>query len=112
MNHNPFIPREQRTAILTFDNGQRIRAEVLIPKSDRPMWHDDLERRFIRDLQVAATGSTQARQSAYPAQLISEHIKTVKNNRTMKEEYTSWEYFKEDTPITNIKVNPRIIYKD
>lgn len=30
----------------------------------------------------------------------------------MKEEYASWEYFKEDTPITNIKVNPRIIYKD
>lgn len=30
----------------------------------------------------------------------------------MKEEYTSWKYFKEDTPITNIKVNPRIIYKD
>lgn len=30
----------------------------------------------------------------------------------MKEEYTSWEYFKEYTPITNIKVNPRIIYKD
>ena len=29
----------------------------------------------------------------------------------MKEEYTSWEYFKEDIPI-NIKVNPRIIYKD
>ncbi len=29
----------------------------------------------------------------------------------MKEEYTSWEYFKEDTPI-NIKVNSRIIYKD
>ena len=30
----------------------------------------------------------------------------------MKEEYTSWEYFKEDTPITNIKVNSQIIYKD
>lgn len=30
----------------------------------------------------------------------------------MKEEYTSWEYFKEDTPITNIQVNPQIIYKD
>ena len=33
MNHNPFIPREQRTAILTFDNGQRVRAEILIPKN-------------------------------------------------------------------------------
>lgn len=49
MNHNPFMPREQRTAILTFDNGQRVRAEVLIPKSDRAKWHDDLERRFIED---------------------------------------------------------------
>ena len=35
MIHNPFMPREQRTAILTFDNGQRVRAEILIPKSDR-----------------------------------------------------------------------------
>lgn len=23
----------------------------------------------------------------------------------MKEEYTSWEYFKEDTPINNMRVN-------
>ena len=29
MKHNPFVPREQRTAILTFDNGQRVRAETL-----------------------------------------------------------------------------------
>lgn len=29
MKHNPFVPREQRTAILTFDNGQRVRAEIL-----------------------------------------------------------------------------------
>lgn len=28
MKHNPFVPREQRTAILTFDNGQRS-----VPKS-------------------------------------------------------------------------------
>lgn len=28
MKHNPFVPREQRTAILTFDNGQRVRAEM------------------------------------------------------------------------------------
>lgn len=50
MIHNPFMPREQRTAILTFDNGQRVRAEILIPKSDRPIFHNDLERRFIEDL--------------------------------------------------------------
>lgn len=49
MNHNPFMPREQCTAILTFDNGQRVRAEVLIPKTDRATWHDDIERRFIED---------------------------------------------------------------
>lgn len=49
MNHNPFAATEQRTAILTFDNGQRVRAEVLIPKSDRATWHDGIERRFIRE---------------------------------------------------------------
>ena len=49
MNHNPFEATEQRTAIITFDNGQRVRAEVLIPKSDRETWHDDIERRFIRE---------------------------------------------------------------
>lgn len=49
MIHNPFMPREQRTAILTFDNCQRVRAEILIPKSDRPIFHNDLERRFIED---------------------------------------------------------------
>lgn len=49
MNHNPFAATEQRTAILTFDNGQRVRAEILIPKSDRPIFHNDLERRFIED---------------------------------------------------------------
>lgn len=49
MIHNPFMPREQRTAILTFDNGQRVRVEILIPKSDRPIFHNDLERRFIED---------------------------------------------------------------
>ena len=49
MNLNPFAITEQRTAILTFDNGQRVRAEILIPKSDRPIFHNDLERRFIED---------------------------------------------------------------
>lgn len=79
MNHNPFMPREQRTAILTFDNGQRVRAEILIPQV-RPT---NLSRRPRTTLhprlpQVAASGCTQVSQSAYPAQLISEHIKTVK----------------------------------
>lgn len=36
MKHNPFVPREQRTAILTFDNGHRARAEVLLPGTDKP----------------------------------------------------------------------------
>lgn len=47
MSNNPFIPPQPRTAILTFDNGQRIRAEILIPMSDRPVFQDELERRFI-----------------------------------------------------------------
>lgn len=49
MNHHSFMPREQRTAILTFDNGQRVRAEIFISKSDRPIFHDNLERRFKED---------------------------------------------------------------
>ncbi len=49
MKHNPFIPREQRTAILTFDNGLRARAEVSLPGTDKPVWHADLERRLVRD---------------------------------------------------------------
>uniref|UniRef100_UPI004026CC5D hypothetical protein n=1 Tax=Prevotella sp. TaxID=59823 RepID=UPI004026CC5D len=46
MSNNLFIP-QQRTAILAFDNGQRVRAEILVPKSDRPEFYDELERRFI-----------------------------------------------------------------
>ena len=53
MKHNPFIPREQRTAILTFDNGLRARAEVLLPGTDKPVWHADLERRLVRDFNKA-----------------------------------------------------------
>lgn len=49
MSYNPFVPREWRTAILTFDNGHRARAEVLLPGTDKPVWHADLERRLVRD---------------------------------------------------------------
>ena len=49
MKHNPFVPREWRTAILTFDNGTRARAEVLLPGTDKPVRHADLERRLVRD---------------------------------------------------------------
>lgn len=48
MKHNPFVPREQRTAILTFDNGQRVRAEITLPGTDKPVWHADLERHIVR----------------------------------------------------------------
>lgn len=48
MKHNPFVPREQRTAILTFDNGQRVRAEITLPGTDKPVWHADLERRIVK----------------------------------------------------------------
>ena len=41
MKHNPFVPREWRTAILTLDNGERVRAEVLLPGTDKPVWHAD-----------------------------------------------------------------------
>lgn len=49
MKHNPFVPREWRAAILTFDNGHSARAEVLLPGTDKPVWHADLERRLVRD---------------------------------------------------------------
>lgn len=50
MKHNPFVPREQRTAILTFDNGQRVRAEITLPGTDKPVWHTELERRIVNIL--------------------------------------------------------------
>ena len=53
MNSNPFIPPHQRTAILTFDNGQRVRAEVTLPGTDKPVWHADLERHIVRDFNKA-----------------------------------------------------------
>lgn len=53
MNNNPFIPPQQRTAILTFDNGQRVRAEISIPGTDKPVWHTELERRIVRDFNKA-----------------------------------------------------------
>ncbi len=53
MKHNPFVPREQRTAILTFDNGQRVRAEITLPGTDKPVWHADLERHIVRDFNKA-----------------------------------------------------------
>lgn len=53
MNNNPFIPPQQRTAILTFDNGQRVRAEISIPGTDKPVWHTDLERHIVRDFNNA-----------------------------------------------------------
>lgn len=48
MKHNPFVPREQRTAILTFDNGQRVRAEITLPGR-----HTELERRIVNDFNKA-----------------------------------------------------------
>lgn len=53
MKHNPFVPREQRTVILTFDNGQRVRAEITLPGTDKPVWHADLERHIVRDFNKA-----------------------------------------------------------
>lgn len=47
--YNPFIPSQWRTAILTFENGERVRAKVLMPRTEKPLWHTDLEGRFIHD---------------------------------------------------------------
>lgn len=49
MSYNPFVSPEWRTAILTFDNGEHVRAKVLMPRTEKPLWHTDLERRFIHD---------------------------------------------------------------
>ena len=49
MSYNPFVSPEWRTAILTLDNGHRASAEVLLPGTDKPVWHADLERRLVRD---------------------------------------------------------------
>lgn len=53
MNNNPFILPQQRTAILTFDNGQLVRAEITLPGTDKPVWHADLERRIVREFNKA-----------------------------------------------------------
>lgn len=58
MKHNPFVPRQQRTAILTFDNGQRVRAEITLPGTDKPVWHADLERHIVRDFNKAQPRAT------------------------------------------------------
>lgn len=48
MSYNPFIPSQWRTAILTLDNGERVRVKVLMPRTET-LWHTDLERRFIHE---------------------------------------------------------------
>lgn len=49
MSYNPFIPSQWRTVILTLDNGERVRVKVLMPRTEKPLWHTDLERRLVRD---------------------------------------------------------------
>lgn len=44
-----FCFSEWRTAILTLDNGERVRAKVLMPHTNKPLWHTDFERRFIHE---------------------------------------------------------------
>lgn len=58
MNSNPFIPHQQRTAILTFDNGHRVRAEISIPGTDKPVWHTELERRIVREFNKSQPRAT------------------------------------------------------
>ena len=49
MNYDPFTPPESRTAILTFSNGKRVRAEVLLPTSGKPLCIEDVERNMVRN---------------------------------------------------------------
>lgn len=49
MNYDPFTPPESSTAILTFSNGKRARAEVLLPTSDKPLCIADIERDMVRN---------------------------------------------------------------
>ena len=52
MSNNPFIPpppTQRRTAILTLDNGFKLRAEITLSGSDKPIWHADLERQLVRE---------------------------------------------------------------
>lgn len=48
MKYNPFIPPQKRKAILTLDNGYKVRADILIP-SEKPTWHAELEKRLVSD---------------------------------------------------------------
>lgn len=49
MKYNPFTSPQKRKAILTFDNGYKVRAYILIP-SDKPTWHAELEKRLVSDI--------------------------------------------------------------
>lgn len=49
MNYNPSPPPESRTAILTFSNGKRVRTEVLLPTSGKPLCIEDVERNMVRN---------------------------------------------------------------
>lgn len=48
MSYNPFRP-QQRTAVITLDNGTKVRAEILIPENAKPTWHAELEKRMVRN---------------------------------------------------------------
>lgn len=50
MKTNPFAPLEQRTAILTLDNGFKFRAEITIPHSSKPVFHREFEKKLVGEI--------------------------------------------------------------
>lgn len=53
MSINPFAHLIRRTAILTLDNGYKFRADITMPQSDKPVFHEELEARLVRDFNKA-----------------------------------------------------------
>jgi uncharacterized protein YktA (UPF0223 family) len=40
---------ETRKCVLTLEGGYKITAEVVIPKSSKPVFHDELEKQLVRE---------------------------------------------------------------
>lgn len=42
--------RIERKAVLTLEDGSKIIATVFIPRSDKPVFHKELERKLVREI--------------------------------------------------------------
>ena len=49
----PTIQQSTRRAVLTFYNGERVQASVVIPPLHRTIFHEQLERKLARDYNTA-----------------------------------------------------------